>query len=54
VANEAGEVFRRNPYLVDGRSLFYAPSIGTDPALAEVILEQVSAFNDLNKLQSAL
>jgi sirohydrochlorin cobaltochelatase len=54
VANEAGQVFRRNPYLVDGRSLFYAPSIGTDPALAEVILEQVSAFNDLNKLQSAL
>src|SRR5882762_10459831 len=26
-----GEVFRRHPYNIDGRSLFYAPSIGTDP-----------------------
>src|SRR5213596_2826516 len=25
------EVFRRNPYTIDNRSLFYAPSIGTDP-----------------------
>src|SRR4051794_18352718 len=24
------EIFRRNPYRIDGRSLFYAPSIGTD------------------------
>jgi sirohydrochlorin cobaltochelatase len=37
----AGEVFRRNPYKIDGRSLFYAPSIGTDPGLADIIIEQV-------------
>jgi len=35
-----GEVFRGNPYKVDGRSLFYAPSIGTDPGFADIILEQ--------------
>ena len=35
-----GEVFRRNPYNVDGRSLFYAPSIGTDPGFADIIIEQ--------------
>jgi sirohydrochlorin cobaltochelatase len=35
-----GEIFRGNPYRVDGRSLFYAPSIGTDPGFAEIIVEQ--------------
>jgi sirohydrochlorin cobaltochelatase len=33
-------VFRHNPYKIDGRSLFYAPSIGTDPGFADIILEQ--------------
>ena len=53
-AKDAGDVFRRNPYRVDGRCLFYAPSIGTDPGFADLILEQVAAFEDANKLQSAL
>ena len=35
-----GEIFQGNPYRVDGRSLFYAPSIGTDPGFADVIVEQ--------------
>ena len=35
-----GEVFRRNPYKIDSRLLFYAPSIGTDPAFADIIVEQ--------------
>jgi sirohydrochlorin cobaltochelatase len=35
-----GEIFRRNPYSIDGRSLFYAPSIGTDPGFADIIIEQ--------------
>jgi sirohydrochlorin cobaltochelatase len=35
-----GEVFRNNPYAIDGRRLFYAPSIGTDPDFANLILEQ--------------
>src|SRR5438309_9166736 len=35
-----GDVFRRNPYNIDGRSLFYAPSIGTDAGFADIIVEQ--------------
>jgi sirohydrochlorin cobaltochelatase len=35
-----GEVFRRNPYSINGRSLFYARSIGTDPGFADIIIEQ--------------
>ncbi|HEU0207519.1 MAG TPA: CbiX/SirB N-terminal domain-containing protein [Candidatus Udaeobacter sp.] len=38
-----GEIFRQNPYSIDGRLLFYAPSIGTDPGIAEIILEQALA-----------
>ena len=34
------EIFRHNPYKVDDRFLFYAPSIGTDSGFAEIILEQ--------------
>src|SRR5437764_1144798 len=34
------EVFRRNPYTISNRSVFYAPSIGTDPGFADIILEQ--------------
>jgi sirohydrochlorin cobaltochelatase len=37
-----GEVFRRNPYNIDGRSVFYAPSIGTDPGFADIIIEQAA------------
>ena len=35
-----GEIFRHNPYRVDNRSIFYAPSIGTDAGFADIILEQ--------------
>jgi sirohydrochlorin cobaltochelatase len=46
------EIFRSNPYKIDNpeiigareglrsRSLFYAPSIGTDPGFADIIIEQ--------------
>jgi sirohydrochlorin cobaltochelatase len=36
----SGDIFRQNPYSIDGRKLFYAPSIGTDPGFADIILEQ--------------
>jgi sirohydrochlorin cobaltochelatase len=36
----SGGVFRRNPYKIAGRSVFYAPSIGTDPGFADIIIEQ--------------
>lgn len=39
-ATAHGEVFRHNPYAIDDRHLFYAPSIGTDPGFADIILEQ--------------
>lgn len=35
-----GRIFRHNPYRLDDRSLFYAPSIGTDPGIADIIIEQ--------------
>ena len=37
------EIFRRNPYRIDGRSLFYASSIGTDPGVVDIIIEQANA-----------
>src|SRR6058998_420644 len=39
-ATARGEIFRHNPYRIDGRSLFYAPSIGTDLGFADIIIEQ--------------
>ena len=37
------EVFRRGPYQIDNRSLFYASSIGTDPRIADIIVELAAA-----------
>jgi len=37
-----GEIFRRNPYRIDGRNLFYAPSIGTDCRFADLIIDQTN------------
>jgi sirohydrochlorin cobaltochelatase len=44
IESKRREVFRRNPYNIDGRSLFYAPSIGTDPGFADIIVEQAEKF----------
>ena len=38
-------IFRHNPYKIGGRSLFYAPSIGTDPGVADIIIEQAKNFD---------
>ena len=40
-----GEVFKSNPHKIDGRSLFYAPSIGTDGGFADIIIEQATKFD---------
>jgi sirohydrochlorin cobaltochelatase len=40
-----GEVFQRNPHKIEGRSLFYAPSIGTDAGFADIIIEQATKFD---------
>jgi len=42
-ATARGEIFRSIPYKIDNRSLFYAPSIGTDPGFADIIIEQANA-----------
>ncbi len=39
------DVFRQNPRHLQGRSLYYASAIGTEPLLAEVMLDQVDAFD---------
>lgn len=43
-ANRKSEVFRREPYRIDDRSLFYASAIGTDPRVADIIVEQATAM----------
>jgi sirohydrochlorin cobaltochelatase len=40
----AGSVFHNNPYEINGHRLFYAPSIGTDPRFADIIVAQASDF----------
>jgi sirohydrochlorin cobaltochelatase len=42
-ATAHGDIFRHNPYKMDDRDLFYAPSIGTDPGFADIIMEQANA-----------
>lgn len=43
------EVFRHNPHHIHGKNLFYSSAIGTEPLIADVILDQVRDF-DLNHL----
>src|ERR1700722_4191510 len=39
------EVFRRNPYRLDDRALYYASAIGTAPLMAEIILDTIDRFD---------
>src|SRR5205814_2630474 len=43
-ATVRGKIFRGNPYRINGRSVFYAPSIGTDPGFADIIIEQAGTI----------
>lgn len=45
LSEAGGEVFRRNPYRIDSRLLFYAPSIGTDARIADIIVAQTLHFD---------
>ena len=40
----AEERERRNPYLLEGRRLYYSRAVGTDPGMAGVILDQVHSW----------
>jgi sirohydrochlorin cobaltochelatase len=39
------QVFRRNPYNISGRSLFYGSAIGTDKRFADIIVQQTKSFD---------
>lgn len=39
------DVFRKNPYKIDNRSLYYASAIGTEPQIADIIINQVARFD---------
>ncbi len=41
----AGDVFRRNPHQLQGRSLYYASSIGTEARFADLLVAQAEAFD---------
>lgn len=43
-AASQAEVFTSNPHHLRGKNLFYGSAIGTDPTMAEVILDQVKSF----------
>ena len=40
------DVFRRNPYRIRGRTLFYASAIGTEALFADLIVDQVRSFDE--------
>lgn len=44
VAASRQEVFRRNPYRLDGRELYYAKAIGSEPSMADIVLDTVGRF----------
>jgi len=39
------EVFRLNPHRIADRTLYYTSAIGTDPSLAEILVDQVAYFD---------
>jgi sirohydrochlorin cobaltochelatase len=40
------QVFRQNPHHIGDRRLFYSSAIGTEPLLANVILDQIETFDE--------
>jgi len=46
------DIFRQNPHHLDGRQIYYSCAIGTAPEFADVILEQVEAFDQSINMQS--
>jgi sirohydrochlorin cobaltochelatase len=39
------EVFRRNPYQLRDKTLYYSAAIGAEPLMADVILDQIATFD---------
>lgn len=53
-AASQSEVFRRNPYQLHGRNLYYSSAIGTEELMADVVLDQVRDFDAKHRKSSAL
>jgi sirohydrochlorin cobaltochelatase len=43
------EVFRHNPHHLRGKTLYYSSAIGTEPHIADVILDQIDDFDRAHK-----
>lgn len=43
------QVFRQNPHRLRGKTLYYSSAIGTEPLIADVILDQISDFDAKHK-----
>ena len=43
--DQQSKQFSTNPHHLHGRSLYYGSAIGTEPRIADIILEQVAAFD---------
>jgi sirohydrochlorin cobaltochelatase len=52
-AASARTIFRQNPNHLHGKALYYSSAIGTEPMLADVILDQVAAFDDVHDAAAA-
>ncbi|MCK9588547.1 MAG: CbiX/SirB N-terminal domain-containing protein [Terrimicrobiaceae bacterium] len=50
-AASQSDVFRHNPHELRGRRLYYGAAIGTDPGFADIILDQVVAFQILERFE---
>jgi sirohydrochlorin cobaltochelatase len=45
IGTKSEKSFGTNPHQRHGRALYYASAIGTDPRIADIVLEQVAAFD---------
>jgi sirohydrochlorin cobaltochelatase len=43
------DIFRTHRHQVQGRALYYGSAIGTDPRVAEIIVEQTAAFDRMER-----
>lgn len=46
------DVFRHNPHALQGRNLYYSSAIGTEPLMAEVILDQANDFKKKHGIET--
>ena len=52
-AASQSDVFRHNPHVLRGRSLYFSGAIGTEPLMADVILDQVAEYEARHGVKTA-